>query len=172
MSRCSSPIPLRMVWPDSGSVETRKDGSSAASFGQRDAELLLVGLRLRLDRDLDDGLRELHLLEDHRLLQIAQRVAGAGVLEAGQRDDVAGEGFLDVLAVVGVHQQHAADALALVLGRVEDRGAGLDLAGIDAAEGDRADERIVHDLEREHGERLGVARHAHDFRAGVDVDRP
>ena len=32
MSRWSSPIPLRMVWPDSWSVETRKDGSSAASF--------------------------------------------------------------------------------------------------------------------------------------------
>jgi hypothetical protein len=29
------------------------------------------------------------------------------------RDDVAGIGFLDVLAAVGVHQQHAADALAL-----------------------------------------------------------
>ncbi len=103
-------------------------------------------------------------------MQIAQRVAGAGVLEAGERDDVAGVGLLDVLAVVGVHQQHAADALAPVLGRVDDRSAGLDLAGIDAAEGDRADERIVHDLEREHGERLGVVRHAHDFGAGVDVD--
>ena len=49
------------------------------------------------------------------LFGIAQRVAGAGVLQAGERDDVAGVGFLDVLAVVGVHQQHAADALALVL---------------------------------------------------------
>ncbi len=28
------------------------------------AELLLVGLRLRLDRDLDDGLGELHALEE------------------------------------------------------------------------------------------------------------
>src|SRR5664279_5626542 len=32
MSRCSSPMPLRMVCPDSRSVETRNDGSSAASF--------------------------------------------------------------------------------------------------------------------------------------------
>ena len=139
-------------------------------LGQRDAELLLVGLRLRLDGDLDDRLGELHLFEDHRLLQIAQRVAGAGVLQARQRDDVAGVGFLDVLAVVGVHQQHAADALFLVLGRVEHRGAGLDLAGIDAAEGDRADERVVHDLEAEHRERLGVERPAHDLLAGVHVD--
>src|SRR5712672_2269904 len=32
MSRWSSPMPLRMVWPDSWSVDTRNDGSSAASF--------------------------------------------------------------------------------------------------------------------------------------------
>ena len=159
-----------MVWPDFGIGRDAERRVLGGELGQRDAELLLVGLRLRLDRDLDDRIGEFHLLEDHLLVQIAQRVAGAGVLEAGQRDDVAGEGLFDVLAVVGVHQQHAADALAPVLGRVDDRGAGLDLAGIDAAEGDRADERIVHDLEREHGERIGVVRHAHDFGAGVDVD--
>src|SRR5258707_1383976 len=34
MSRWSSPMPLRMVWPDSWSVETRNDGSSAASFAK------------------------------------------------------------------------------------------------------------------------------------------
>ena len=92
------------------------------------------------------------------LAGIAQRVAGGDVLEAGKRDDVAGIGFLDVLAVIGVHQQHAADALFLVLHRVEQGRAGLDLAGIDAAEGQRADERVVHDLEGQHGERLVVRR--------------
>ena len=69
-------------------------------------------LVLRLDRDLDDRLGEFHALEHDRVARIAERVAGGGVLEAGQRDDVAGAGFLDVLAVVGMHQQHAADALA------------------------------------------------------------
>ena len=87
---------------------------------QRDAELLLVGLRLRLDGDLDHRLRELHPLEDHGLLRIAERVAGADVLEAGERDDVAREGLLDVLAVVGVHQQHAPDALLLLARRVDE----------------------------------------------------
>ena len=52
-------------------------------------------------------------------VRIAQRVAGGGVLEAGQRDDVARAGFLDVFAMVGMHQQHAADALAVVLDRVQ-----------------------------------------------------
>ncbi len=117
-------------------------------LGQRDAELFLVGLRLRLDRDFDDRLREFHLFEDDLLVGIAQRVAGAGFLEASQRDDVAGIGFLDVFAVVGMHQQHAADALLALAGRVDDAGAAGQRARIDAAEGDGADERVVHDLER------------------------
>ena len=58
---------------------------------QRDAELFLVGLRLRLDRDLDDRIGEFHLFQDDRLLRIAQRVAGAHFLQARQRDDVAGD---------------------------------------------------------------------------------
>ena len=91
MSRCSSPMPLRMVWPDSWSVDTRKDGSSCGQLLQRDAHLFLVGLGLRLDRDLDDRLGEFHALQDDRLVRIAQRVAGARVLEAGQGDDVAGD---------------------------------------------------------------------------------
>jgi hypothetical protein len=61
------------------------------------------------------------------LIRIAQRVAGAGFLEAGQRDDVAGIGFLDVFAVVRMHQQHAADALFLVARRVQHAGAALSL---------------------------------------------
>ena len=78
------------------------------------------------------------------------------VLQAGQRHDVAGKGFLDVFAVVGMHQQHAADALLAVLGRVQHAGAALELARIDAAEGDGADERVVHDLEGQQRQRLVV----------------
>ena len=85
---------------------------------ERDAHLLLVGLGLGLDRDLDDRVGEFHPLEDDRRVGRAQRVAGGGVLEARQSDDVAGVGDLDVLAVVGMHQQHAADLFLLVLDRV------------------------------------------------------
>ncbi len=48
--------------------------------------------------------------------------------------------------------------------------AGLDMTRIDAREGQRADEGIVHDLEGEHGEGFFVARQAQHFLAGVDVD--
>ncbi len=134
---------------------------------QRDAELLLVGLRLRLDGDLDDGIGKFHLFQDDRLLRIAQRVAGAGLLEAGQRDDVARIGLLDVLAVVGVHQQHAADPLLAFAGRVDDAGAARQRARIDAAERDGADIGIVHDLERQQRQRLLVVGLAHHFVALV-----
>ena len=47
-----------------------------------DAELVLVGLRLGLDGDLDDRLGEGHRLEDDRVLRIGQRVARVGLLQA------------------------------------------------------------------------------------------
>ena len=93
-----------------------------------------------------------------RSSRLAQRVAGGGVLEAGQRDDVAGTGLLDVFARIGMHQQHAADPFTLFLHRVLHIRAGLENARIDAHEGERADERIVHDLEGEARERFVVGR--------------
>ena len=100
------------VWPLSwiaGDAERRILLGQAI---QGHAHLLLVGLGLRLDRDLDDRLGELHPLEHDRVGRIAERVAGGRVLQPGERHDVAGAGLLDVLAVVGMHQQHAADPLA------------------------------------------------------------
>ena len=47
---------------------------------QRDAHLLLVRLRLRLDRHRDDRLRELDVLEQDRRLLIGQRIARRDVL--------------------------------------------------------------------------------------------
>ena len=158
------------VWPVSWSVETRKVGSSWTSRPSACAHLLLVGLRLRLDGELDDRIGEVHLLEDHRVVRIAQRVAGGDALEAGQGDDVAGARFLHVLAVVGVHQQHAADALLAVLGAVQHAGRRFEHARIDAREGERADERVGHDLEGQRRERRVVARRQRDRLVGAHLD--
>ena len=84
---------------------------------------------------------------------IAQRVAGGGVLEAEAGNDVAGHGDVEVFALVGVHQQDAAEALAAFLGRVVDLVALVDLAAVDAEVGQLA-ERVGDDLERQRGERL------------------
>ena len=110
-----------MVWPRflvGLDAEGRILGSQAV---QREAHLLLVVLGLRLDGDLDDRLGEFHALEDDRVQRIAERVAGGRVLEAGQSDDVAGKGLFDVCARIGMHLQHAADALVLALDRVLER---------------------------------------------------
>src|SRR3546814_4753503 len=57
--------------------------------------------------------------------------------------------LFDVLTRVGVHEEHTADLFLLVLHRIE-VGALRERARIDAREGERADDRVVHDLEREH----------------------
>ena len=91
----------------------------------------------------------------------AQRVARDDLLDADRRGDVAGVDLLELLAVVGVHHQDAADALGLARGDVEDARAGRQAARVDAEVGELADERVGGDLERQRGERLvvgGVAR--------------
>src|SRR5258708_3552371 len=77
-----------------------------------------------------------------------------------------------------MHQQHAGDTLLAVARRIDDAGARHEHAGIDAAEGDGADERVVHDLERQQSQRLAVVRKTNDFVAvfiealdGGHVDR-
>ena len=52
------------------------------------------------------------------LLLVAERVARARVLEADRRVDVARVGLGELLALVGVHAEDAADALALAARRV------------------------------------------------------
>ena len=96
----------------SGSVLTRKVGSSSDEALEGERQLVLVGLGLRLDLDLDDRLGERDRLEDDRVVRVGQRVAGEGVLETDGGGDVAGVDLVDLLAVVGVHLEDAPDALA------------------------------------------------------------
>ena len=112
-------MPAMIVWPLSSSELTRNDGSSARQPAQRHAHLVVIGLGLRLDGILDNGLRKLHAFQDDRLGRGAQRIAGGDFLEAGKGDDIAGARLFDVFAAVGVHQQHAAGTLLLALHCVE-----------------------------------------------------
>ena len=70
-------MPEMTVWPVSSSVRTWKVGSSSESDVEGLAQLVLVGLGLRLDGDVDDGLGELERLEHDRVRRVAERVAGA-----------------------------------------------------------------------------------------------
>ena len=144
-----------MVWPDSSSVCTRNDGSSCARR-QRHAHLFLVGLGLGLDRQRNHRLREFHALEHDDVVGRAQGVTRGDVLQANRRGDIARTDFLDFLAIVRMHLQQATDALFATLDRIEHGVAGIEHAGINAEEGQRTDERVGGDLERQRGERLGV----------------
>src|SRR5665647_1336318 len=141
---------------------------------QRVAELLLVGLGLGLDGNEDDRLREFHGLEDDRLADLAERLAGRRVFEPYGGRKLPSVDRVAVLAVVGVHLQDAADALALVFGGVEHVGPGLERAGVDAEVGQLADIWVDGDLEGKSGERrvvlcrprglVAVGLDAHDWR--------
>ena len=63
-------------------------GSSSESFQQPRAELVLVGFRLRLDRDRDDRRREADGLEHDGVARGRERVAGGRVLQAYHGHDV------------------------------------------------------------------------------------
>ena len=107
-----------------------------------DTQLLLVGLRLRLDRDLDDRLRERHRLEDDLVRRVAEGVTGGGVLQADDRVDVTGGDRIHRVLLVGVHLEDLADALLLALGRVHDLAAGVEVTGVHADVGQATEERV------------------------------
>jgi hypothetical protein len=141
-------------------------------LGEAVAELLLVALALRLDRERYHGRGELDRLEHDRRARVADRVAGRHVLEADRRGDVAGVNLLDLLALVRVHLQQPADALALALGRVEHAVARLHRAGVDTDEGELAHEGVGHDLEDERAEgRVVLGRPLHQLAVVVGVVR-
>jgi hypothetical protein len=155
-------MPEMMVWPDSSSVRTRNDGSSWARPAERDAHLFLVGLGLGLDGLRDHRLREHHLFERDDRGRVAQGFAGGHFPQAHAGGDVAGQDFLDLFTLVRVHLQDPADAFLLAADRVVDRVARLQHARVDTHEGQLADIRVGHQLERQRGELLVVVGLAHD----------
>src|SRR6185312_12295778 len=119
---------------------------------ERDRHLLLVDLRLRLDRDLDHRLGELDRLQLDRSVGRAQRVAGDDLLDADGGRDVAGRDVVEVDALVRVHLEDAPDALGAAGRHVEHARARLELARVDAEVGELADVGVGGDLEGERRE--------------------
>src|ERR1700728_171464 len=139
---------------------------------ERDRHLLLVDLRLWLDGDLDNRLRESDVLKLDGCVRSGQRVAGYDLLDADRCRDVAGVDLGDLLALVGVHHQNAPDALCATAVDVEHARAGLEFPGVDAEVGELADVRVGHDLEGERGKGLGVVGVALDLRfLAIALDR-
>src|ERR687890_842048 len=133
------------------------------------AELLLVAFGLRLDGDRDDRRGEGHRLEDDRVLRVAERVTRGGLLQADDRDDLAGAHAIALLALVGVHLVDLADPLLAVLGAVEHRGPRGELAGVHADVGQLAEVLVGLDLEGQRRERLALVGVPEDL--GLAVQR-
>ena len=153
-------MPEITVWPVSSSVRTRNVGSSSDSDLSALPSLSWSVLVLGSMATWITGSGKIIRSRMTGLVAIAQRVAGGGVLEAETGHDVAGHRHVEVFTLVGVHQQDPTETLALLLGRVVDLVALVDLAGVDAEVGQLA-ERVGDDLERQRGERV-VARATRD----------
>ena len=138
-------------------------------LSQRNTHLLLTSLGLRLDRNTDNRVRELHRLEDDRVLLITQRIAGGGVLKADARSDIAGIYAVDILTMVSVHLQNTTQTLALILGSIQYGGTSGDGAGVYAEERQTANERVGSDLERQRGERRVIRRRTGILLVGLRV---
>ena len=151
-----------MVWPVSSSEWTWKEGSSSASRWMATPSFSWSPLDLGSMATWMTGAGKSMDSRITGLLVVAQRLTGGGLLQTHDGDDVAGAHRLDLLTLVRVHPVDLADALLLALDRVQHRGAGLQAARVDPDEGELAQVRVAHDLERERGQRLVVGRLALD----------
>ena len=97
---------------------------------QRRRHLVVVRLRFRFDRNLDNRIREFHPLEDDRLASVAKRIARGHSFKARDGNDVAGTGLFDIFAAIGMHQKHTTNALFLIFDGVLDTVASAERAGI------------------------------------------
>ena len=112
-------MPLMMVWPVSGSVATRKVGSSCASFWSARPSFSWSALVLGSIATSMTGSGKIDRLEHDRDGLRSQSVSPVvDGLQPGAAHDIAGQDFLDLFALVGVHLQQAADPLPVALGDV------------------------------------------------------
>ncbi len=128
---------------------------------KRHTHLLLVSLRLRFDAHRDNRLREDDTLKDNRIFSNTERVTGGGRLHTDERADITGVNLFNFFTLVRVHTQDTADALGLVLRRVQNITAALEHTRVHTEIGQRTDERVSGDFECKRGKRLiigGLAR--------------
>ena len=107
-------MPEMIVCPDSSSVRTRNDGSSCARRLSAMPIFSWSALVLGSTATWITGSGKIIFSSVISVIRIAQRVAGGRFLEAHGRRDVARAHFLDLLALVRVHLQDAAEALLRV----------------------------------------------------------
>ena len=158
-------MPERIVWPLSGSVETRRVGSSATRrwravpiFSWSALELGSIDIEMT-GSGKDGGSRRMSKSSSQSVSPVMTS------LTPDQGADVARVGDVDLLALDRAHQHQARDALAAAGARVVERHAPLDRAGVDAEEDELADKGVGPELEGEAGELALVVDHRRDLLA-------
>ena len=141
-----------MVSLVSSSVETWKVGVLLAEALEGLAELVGVVAAHRLDGHLDHRVGDVDVLQRAVVGLRAVGVA-AGAVDAHHRDDVARLGGIDLLALLGVHLDDAAEAFLLARALVVVLLALADRALVDPGVGELP-VLVVDDLERHADERL------------------
>ena len=82
------------------------------------AHLALTSLGLRLDSQLDNRLRELHGLQDYRMLLVTDGITGCGELESNCCCDITGIYLVQLCSLICVHLKDTSYTLLLLLCRV------------------------------------------------------
>ena len=118
--------------------------------------LALTGFGLRLDSQLDNGLRELHGLKDYRMLLITDGITGSGELETNCCCDVTGVNLFQLCTLVRMHLQDTSYTFLLVLSSIEYIRTGIQRTGIYTEVSELTYERVSHDLECKCSERLFI----------------
>ena len=113
---------------------------------QSDAHLLAASLGLGLDSNADNGIGEVHGLQNDGMILITQSITGGGVLQAHSSGNVACIAGFQVGAVVSVHLHDTAHTLVGVFAAVVHGGTCIDLTGVNTEEGQLTHERVSSDL--------------------------
>ena len=79
------------------------------------AHLVLTSFGLRLDSDVDNRLRELHGLQDYRMLLITDSITCGGELESDRCCDITGVNLFQLVTLVGMHLKDTSNTLFFVL---------------------------------------------------------
>ena len=120
-----------MVWPVSSLSVGAKGRILPFHHLQGFGQFFSFGRAFRLDGHGDDRFREGDRFQHDRVAGVAQRVAGDGVPQTDDADDIAGRGRGNLLAAVGLDVPKLRHVFLFVLAGVQHPGAGLQRAGID-----------------------------------------
>jgi hypothetical protein len=134
------------------------------------AEFILVSPGPGLDGNGDNGFGEADGFEENGFGRVAEGIAGKGIFKSEGGNDGAGVGGGNVLPVIGVHQEKAANAFRPFTGRVKHLGAYLYLTGIDSKINEPTHEGVGNNFKGQGGEGCVIAGFTDNLLAGAGVD--